>query len=398
MGIAGNNKFDFDTIVDRRNTNSIKHDFATWRGKPEGVIPLWVADMDFPAPPCVIEALTKKANHGIFGYSDTTEEYDAVLADWFRRRFHWQIESDWLIKTPGIVTAIYIAIQAFTDLGAAVLIQQPVYHPFAAAIQKTNRQLVVNELALKDKRYEIDFDDFAEKIIRNKVKLFILCSPHNPVGRVWTKEELIRMGEICLRHNVLVIADEIHADIIYPPHVHHVFADLRPEFLGFTITCTAPSKTFNLAGLHLSNLFIANEELRKSFLRAYQVAGLDGVNIMGIVAGEAAYKDGEEWLEELNVYLKGNYDFLADYIAKELPSLKLIKAEGTYLAWLDFRKWGLSPVELDDFVTNKAGLWLNAGTMFGIGGAGFQRMNFACPRSILLKALEQLKKAENAVR
>jgi len=388
-------EYDFNEVIDRKNTNSIKFDYPTRYNKPENVMPLWIADMDFKAPPCVLEALEKATTHGIFGYSDTSSEYLDVMHSWFKRRFNWQIEPDWLVKVSGVVIAIHIGIRSLTNQGDAIIIQQPVYHPFAMAVETTKRKLVVNELVLENGRYLIDFDDFEKKIVDNNVKMFIFCSPHNPVGRVWTKEELIRLGDICLRHGVYVISDEIHADIVYPGHTHHVFVDVNPALLDITITSTAPSKTFNIAGLQISNNFISNPKIRKAFIEEYRASGLSQINTMGIVACEAAYKDGEAWLEELNVYLEGNVDFIRDYLTENIPSVSLIEPEGTYLAWLDFRKLGLPPKELNDFVVSKAGLWLNDGPMFGAGGQGFQRMNFGCPRKTLEEALERLEKAIN---
>ena len=388
-------EYDFDAVIDRKNTNSVKFDFPTRFNKPENVMPLWIADMDFKAPPSVLEALAEVTSHGIFGYSDTGTRYFDVLQNWFLRHFDWQIEPEWLVKVSGVVIAIHIGIRALTNEGDAIIIQQPVYHPFATAVETTKRKLVVNELVLHEGRYLIDFDDFEKKIVNNNVKMFILCSPHNPVGRVWTMEELMRLGDICLRHGVYVISDEIHADIVYPGHTHHVFANLNPELLDITITSTAPSKTFNVAGLQLSNNFIANPKMRKAFIQEYRASGLSQLNTMGIVASEAAYKEGEQWLEDLITYLDGNVDFLRDYLAKKIPLVSLIEPEGTYLAWLDFKKLGLCPEELNDFIVHKGGLWLNDGPTFGAGGKGFQRMNIGCPRKTLEEALGRLEKAIN---
>ncbi|MCL2035518.1 MAG: pyridoxal phosphate-dependent aminotransferase [Oscillospiraceae bacterium] len=385
-------KYDFDEVIDRKNTNSLKYDFAAKRGKPEDILPLWVADMDFRTPPCVADALAEKCRHGIFGYSDIDDTYFSVLQDWFSRRFGWDVKQDWLIKTPGVVTAIHIAVRALTEPGDAVIIQQPVYYPFSSAVTTTGRKLVVNQLVLRDGRYEINFDDFESKVTGNNVKLFILCSPHNPVGRVWTKDELVRLGDICLRHGVTVIADEIHQDFVYPGHRHQVFADLSPELRDITVTCTAPSKTFNLAGLQISNIFIANPNMRRAFIREYAASGLSQLGIMGLVACKAAYSGGEDWLEALESYLNGNLAFLRGFLARELPEIRLIEPEGTYLVWLDCRGLGLSPSKLDDLIVYKAGLWLDDGPMFGAGGEGFQRINIACPRSVLEQALSRLRR------
>lgn len=388
---------DFNKIIDRKNTDSIKYDFAVRRGKPEGLLPLWVADMDFRAPDCVIDALCDKSNHGIFGYSESGEAYFEVLQHWFAERFSWDIKESWLVKTPGVVFAINIAIRALTEKGDGVLIQQPVYYPFASSVQANERTLVVNELVNTDGRYCIDFDDFERKISENNVKLFILCSPHNPVGRVWTREELIRMGDICLTHGVTVISDEIHADFVYPGHSHTVFAALKPAFAKNSITCTAPSKTFNLAGLQISNIFIQDEKIRLAFRKELDVTGYSQVNIMGLVACKAAYRDGRNWLEQLNRYLYDNLCLLRRFLQERIPEVKLVEPEGTYLAWLDFRQLGLSDTELDALMLHKAHLWLDDGIMFGAGGSGFQRVNIACPSTILEQALLQLEGAVHSI-
>lgn len=386
-------KYDFDKVIDRRNTNSVKYDFALEKGKPAEILPLWVADMDFQTPPEVIEALAKSAHHGIFGYTETKKDYFEALAKWFKEGFDWTIEPSWLVKTPGVVYAICLAIRAYTSKGDSVLIQQPVYHPFASSIITNERTLVNNPLQYKDGKYSIDFIDFEHKIVTNNVKLFLLCSPHNPVGRVWSKEELLRLGEICLRHNVLVVADEIHADFVYPGFQHQVFANLKPEFSDFTITCTAPSKTFNLAGLQVSNILISNKKLRTQFKQEMARTGYHQCNTMGLVACQAAYTYGRPWLRELIEYLAGNLAFLRSFLQEHLPQIKLVEPEGTYLVWLDFSKLGLTEEQLEDLIVNKAGLWLNPGTLFGSEGKGFQRINIACPRAILEQALKQLVKA-----
>lgn len=383
----------FDKVIDRKNTNCIKYDFASERGMPEGVLPLWVADMDFRSPPCVIEALTKKSRHGIFGYSDSKCDYFEVLHRWFFERFGWETEAEWLVKTPGVVYAICTAIRAFTQPGDSVLIQPPVYYPFSRSILENGRSLVENRLVYGEGGYAVDFADFEEKIIRQNVKLFILCSPHNPVGRVWKKEELTRMGDICAAHGVILLSDEIHADFVYPGHEHLVFAGLKPAFSKIAVTATAPTKTFNLAGLQVSNIFIADAKLRKAFKQEISRGGYSQPNVMGIVACQAAYEGGGEWLAGLREYLGENLDFLRGFLQKRLPKIKLVEPEGTFLVWLDCRELGLNDRELDRLMVHEAGLWLDGGTMFGPGGEGFQRVNIACPRSILKKALMQLHKA-----
>ncbi len=385
--------YDFDEIIERRDTDSLKYDFAAKRGKPDGLLPLWVADMDFRTPACVIDALIEKSAHGIFGYSESREDYFEVLQGWFSRRFDWQVQPDWLVKTPGVVFAVCAAIRALTQTGNAVLIQQPVYYPFTESVEVNRRKLVVNELVYDGSTYHIDFEDFEQKIKEHNVKLFILCNPHNPVGRVWTRDELIRMGDICAAHDVTVISDEIHADFIYPDNTHTIFAGLKPEFEAITVTCTAPTKTFNLAGLQISNIFVANRTIRHRIRQEINRCGYSQLNVMGIVACKAAYQKGEDWLEALKGYLAENLVYLRDFLETRIPEIKLVEPQGTYLVWLDCKALKLSDKALDELIVSRAKLWLDAGTMFGQGGSGFQRINIGCPRSVLKQALEQLERA-----
>ena len=386
-------QYPFDRLTDRRNTDSLKYDFAEKRGKPRDILPLWVADMDFPAPPAVIEALTEKSRHGIFGYSEGREDYFAALSGWYQRNFDWEINPEWLVKTPSVVFAICAAIRAFTKEQDAVLIQQPVYYPFTESIVSNNRKLVVNQLVYTDGKYTIDLRDFEEKIVQNQVKLFILCSPHNPVGRAWTKEELTAMGDICVRHGIIVISDEIHADFVYPGRSHLVFAGLKPVFSEITVTCTAPTKTFNLAGLQISNILISNSTLRSRFRHEIEKAGYSQPNVMGLVACRAAYTYGQEWLDQLRAYLAGNLDCVRQFLRTRIPQIRLVEPEGTYLVWLDCRGLGLNDQQREQLLVEKAGLWLDTGTMFGAGGEGFERVNIACPRATLKEALDRLQKA-----
>lgn len=386
-------KYDFDKIVDRRGTNSLKYDFARERGRREDVLPLWVADMDFPTAPSIRERLQRTVDHGIFGYSEGKESYFCAVADWYQKHFGWKVQEEWLIKTPGVVFAIAAAIRAFTEEGEAVLIQQPVYYPFSEAITDNNRVLVNNPLKQVNGHYEIDFEEFERKIVENKVKLFLLCSPHNPVGRVWQEWELRKIGDICLKHGVLVVSDEIHSDFTYEGHKHLVFASLSPEYAAITVTCTAPSKTFNLAGLQVSNIFISDDRLRERFKKAIAAAGYSQVNVMGLVACQAAYETAEDWLVQLKEYLAGNLAFVRSYLRENIPEIGLVEPEGTYLLWLDFRKLALSEAEREDLIVNKAKLWLDSGAMFGEDGEGFERINIACPRKVLEQALGQLRDA-----
>lgn len=390
-------KYNFDEIVDRKGSDCLKYDFAVERGKPADILPLWVADMDFRTAPCITERMQKDIALGIFGYTDGKDGYFRAVSNWYEQYFDWKVEKSWLVKTPGIVFAIAIAIQALTKENESVLIQQPVYYPFSAVINDNNRKLVNSELVLRDGHYEIDFEDFEAKIVQEKVKMFILCSPHNPVGRVWTKEELERIGDICLKHDVKIVSDEIHSDFVYPGNKHHVLLNVDERLKDISIICTAPSKTFNLAGLQISNVFIPNVQLRKAFLQKMFAVGYSQVSMPGLHACQAAYEDGREWLEELKVYLKDNLDFTRDYLEENLPQIKLIEPEGTYLIWLDCRELGLPEEELEDMIVQKAKLWLDSGAIFGKAGEGFERINIACPRSILKEALERLRKAVTAL-
>lgn len=384
---------DFDKVVDRHNTDCAKYDFAAEYGKPEGLLPLWVADMDFQAPKAVTEKLEEVSRLGIFGYSDTKEAYFNAVHNWYLEHFGWEVQPEWLVKTPGVVFAVATAVRALTEPGDGVMIQQPVYYPFGNVIRDNDRKVVNCPLMLKDGKYGMDFEDMEKKLASGKVKLFILCSPHNPVGRVWTEEELRITGELCLKYNVPVVSDEIHCDFTYPGYRHHIFASLDERFADNCVICTAPSKTFNLAGLQASNLFIPNQEIRRKIRRAIKRTGYGGLNQMGIAACQAAYERGRQWLNELKDYLKGNLDFLREFVEERLPGVKLIEPQGTYLVWLDFRELGMTPEQQDDFIVNTAGLWLDTGTMFGEEGAGFERINIACPRATLTEALERLERA-----
>lgn len=389
---------DFDTVPNRRGTNCFKYDFAREMGMPEDVLPLWVADMDFPTAPAVLERLHALAEHGIFGYTGVKDAYFSAVHNWYAQRFSWETQRSWLVTTPGVVFAIAIAIRAFTQKGDAILIQQPVYYPFANKVTENDRQLVVNPLVLKNGRYEMDFADMERKIADNHVKMLLLCSPHNPVGRVWTKEELLRVGEICQKHSVLVVSDEIHADFTYAGHTHRVFASVKSEFADFTITCTAPSKTFNLAGLQNSNIFIPNRQLRHAYKKELSACGCGGTNCMGMAACQAAYEAGADWLEQLKQYLAGNLAYIRQFLREKLPDIALIEPEGTYLVWLDLRKLGLTEQQQRQLIVQDAKLWLDTGTLFGQGGEGFERINIACPRTTIEQAMQRLEHAVHKTR
>ena len=381
----------FDTITDRHGTDCLKYDSALRRHRPATVQPFWVADMDFPTAPAILKALHARIDHGIFGYSEADpDRFYAILYNWFQERHHWRIQKDWLIQTPGIVFALAMAVRAYTSPGDSILIQQPVYYPFSEVIQDNKRNLINAPLVLKDGHYTIDFKIFEKKIMDHKVKLLLLCSPHNPGGRVWTKEELIQLGDICLSHHVLIVADEIHEDFVWPGYVHTVFASLGEKYEQNSIICTSPSKTFNIAGLQLSNIFIPNKNLRRKFKKEIAKAGYSQLNTLGLIAGEIAYREGAPWLDELKLYLYENINYTQIFLQKHLPQIKFIRPEGTYLVWLDFRPLGLTEAQREDVLLNQAGLWLDSGAMFGPDGTGFESLNIACPRIILKTALEKL--------
>ncbi|MDY5699936.1 MAG: MalY/PatB family protein [Lachnospiraceae bacterium] len=386
----GEKNLNFDRIIDRRNTRSLKYDFAVERGIPADNLPLWVADMDFQVSSYIQEALMQTVNHGIFGYSDVKEEYFEPLRDWMERHHNWKVEKKWLVKTPGVVFALAAAIRAFTQEGDGVIIQQPVYYPFANVVKNNQRKLVVSNLILTEEgRYEMDFADFEEKIQKEQVKLFILCSPHNPVGKVWNKKELEKIGDICLKHNVFVVSDEIHADFAFKGS-HTVFTNIKEEYQSMSMVCTSPSKTFNIAGLQISNIFIPDEKKRRLFAKQVYSTGYDEISLPALVACEAAYRHGEEWLEGVRSYIQANAAYVRNFLQDKLPLVRLTEPEGTYLIWLDFRAYGLSDKELNQRIVHEAGLWLDGGGMFGPAGEGFQRINIACPRKTLEEAMNRL--------
>lgn len=382
--------YDFDTVTDRKNTNAIKYDLAKKRGKPEDAVSLWIADMDFPTAPCIQKAVAEKAAHGIWGYSRPDNRYYDALKKWYKERHNFEVQNEWVVNTPGVCFALATAVKAFTKEGESVLIQKPVYYPFFNIINSLQRKVVNSSLILKNNHYEIDFDDFERKIVQENVKMFILCSPHNPGGRVWTKQELQKISEICLAHNVLVVSDEIHSDITFGSNVHTVYGSLSEQALKNSIICTAPSKSFNLAGLQFSNIFIADEKLRKAFSKELDKTGYDEPSVFGIVAATAAYSEGADWFDSVKSYIWENILFAKKYIEENASQIKVLVPEGTYLLWLDFSKTGLSDSEINDRVLNKAKVWLDSGSMFGKEGEKFQRINCATPRIILEDALKRI--------
>lgn len=382
--------YDFDTVVNRKNTNAIKYDLAKKRGKPEDAVSLWVADMDFPTAPCIQKAVAEKAAHGIWGYSRPDNRYYDALKKWYKERHNFEVQNEWVVNTPGVCFALATAVKAFTKEGESVLIQKPVYYPFFNIINSLQRKVVNSSLILKNNHYEIDFDDFERKIVQENVKMFILCSPHNPGGRVWTKQELQKISEICLAHNVLVVSDEIHSDITFGSNVHTVYGSLSEQALKNSIICTAPSKSFNLAGLQFSNIFIADEKLKKAFSEELDKTGYDEPSVFGIVAATAAYSEGADWFDSVKSYIWENILFAKKYIEENASQIKVLVPEGTYLLWLDFSNTGLSDSEINDRVLNKAKVWLDSGSMFGKEGEKFQRINCATPRIILEDALKRI--------
>ncbi len=384
-------KYDFDEIVERHHTDCAKYDLIAKLGKPADTIPLWVADMDFKVPPEVSAQLMEMVRLGVYGYAaEGDDSYFQALSDWFEVNHGFLPEPQWVIKAPGVVFSLASAIRALTGPGDSLIIQEPVYHPFARMININERIVVNSSLIYDGGRYRMDLVDFEKKIIDHKVKVFVLCSPHNPVGRVWSREELLAVGEICLKHDCLVVSDEIHCDFVRPGHRHCSWLTLPPEHVQNVVVCTAPSKTFNLAGLQASNMFIPNSHLREKVKLAINQAGYDGLSVPGLVACRAAYRLGRDWLDQLKDYLEGNLAAIKQ-AATALPGLKVVEPEGTYLVWLDFKDLGLTLEELDELLTVKARLWLDEGQKFGPAGRGFYRLNMACPRATLKKALGRLK-------
>ncbi|MFV0520627.1 MAG: MalY/PatB family protein [Lachnospirales bacterium] len=382
--------FNFDEIVDRKNTNCLKFDFSEERGMPKDILPYWVADMDFRVPEVVISKIQECVSHGIFGYSDVKDDYSEVVINWFKKYFNYEFKKEWLIKTPSIVYALCASVNAFTKENDAILIQNPVYYPFTNSILNNNRILVNNSLVYKNGKYEVDFKDFEDKIVKNNVKMFILCNPHNPVGKVFTKAELTEIGEICLKHKVIIVVDEIHCDFTRNNNNHTIFLSIDEKFNEAAIVLTAPSKTFNIAGLQISNIFIPNSTLRENFKKEMAKTGYSQLNNIGLVAAKACYEYGDAWLNELKIYLEKNVQFLKAFLLEKLPKIKLVEPEGTYLIWLDFSELNLSDEKINELIIYEANLWLDNGTMFGKEGEHFQRINIACPTSFLEKGLNNL--------
>ncbi len=403
-------KNNFDKVIDRKGTNCTKWDRCKKVFGKDDLLPMWIADMDFEAPKEVIDAMKKRLEHGIFGYTYRPDSFNKSITNWMKTRHQWDIKEDWITFTPGIVPAISIAINTFTNPGDKVIMQTPIYPPFQSVVEKSGRIKINNELMIIDGRYYMDIDKLEEQIklsdsgfsnntsnknkgFDDKVKLLLFCNPHNPSGSVWTKEELLRIGDICLKNNILIVSDEIHSDIIYKGHKHIPIASLSKELEQNTITCIAPSKTFSLAGLSSSAIIIPNEKLRKMFNNTVETLDIDGGNIFGSIALEAAYNCGEKWLEELLVYLEGNLDYLMKYFEDRIPGIKPVRPEATYLIWLDCSRLGLEGRNLVDFFVNEAKVGVNPGFKFGENGKNFVRLNFGCPRSTLEEGLRRIEEA-----
>lgn len=398
-------KHSFDEEFDREGTGSVKwgfiqggDDLLHWERTdrffgPDRILPLWVADMDFRCPEAVMEALTARAEHGIYGYTNPTDEFYLSVANWMEKRHGWKIDRSWICLTPGVVPALNMLVRTFAAKGDKVLIQPPVYYPFYGAVENNAAQLVINPLLLEDGRYHMDMADLELKCRDPRVKTVILCSPHNPVGRVWSRDELAEFGQICIDNDILIVSDEIHGDLIYPGHVFTPIASVSDTIAQNSVICTAPSKTFNLAGLQTSCIIIPNWDLRMRFQRTLQSNGLFGINPFGMVALQAAYDQGDEWLEHVLEYIWGNLKFLEQYVAEHIQQVDVIRPEGTYLVWLDCRRLHLNKMELKRLILETAKVYLDDGFLFGPQGDGFQRINIACPRKVLSEALDRIREA-----
>ncbi len=382
-------KYNFDEIIERQDTACIKYDARKTIFGKEDVLPMWVADMDFRTPDFVMEAIRERASHEILGYSMRTDEYFDALIQWLMRRHNWKVQKEWIVFSPGIVPAVNMAVLSFTQENDKIIVQPPVYFPFFGAVKDHNRELVYNPLVMRDGRYHMDYENL-EKLCRDGAKMLILCNPHNPAGNAWTPEELRQMADICLKYNVLMVSDEIHSDLVNRGYKHTVLASLSPEISAQTVTMVASSKTFNMAALSTASVIIENPELLTGFVKTLDTLHVGMGNVFGNVATQAAYTQGDEWLDQLVDYIDGNIQYVLDFVAANLPQLKAIRPEATYMVWIDFSNLGLSNEELNSFVINKAGLGLNQGIQFGPGGEGFMRMNLACPKSMVEEGMTRL--------
>jgi cysteine-S-conjugate beta-lyase len=385
-------KYDFDTLIDRRNTNSVKWDLLNEEFKRDDIIPMWVADMDFASPTEVSEALSKRIEHNVYGYVMRPPSYNESIKYWLMNRHKWEIETDWIIDTPGVVPALSVAILALTNPGDKIIIQPPVYHPFYSVVEKNGRKTVINNLKMQNGIYKMDLEDLESKIDA-AVKMLILCSPHNPVGRVWTMDELKALGEICLKHNIIILCDEIHSDLVYPGNIHIPISALSQELSQITLTCMAPSKTFNIAGLSTSYVIIPNRDIFSKFKNMISGLGISSGNIFGVTALETAYLNGEKWLNELMEYLEVNAHYMVDYVNNNIRGITISMPEATYLGWLDCRGLEMNNEKIKEFMIHAAKVGLSEGSIFGEAGEGFMRINFGCPKSILIQGLDRIKNA-----
>lgn len=380
-------KYDFDEVISRRGTLSYKWDSAM----DAEVLPLWVADMDFRTSPAIIEALQRRVVHGIFGYTRVPDAYYQAVTNWFARRHGWNIQREWMIYTSGVVPAVSAVIKALTVPGDKVLVQTPVYNCFFSSIRNNGCTLAASPLLRIGNTWQMDFEDLERKASDPDVKVFLLCNPHNPVGRVWTREELLKAGEICSRHGVTVVSDEIHCELVYPGHAYTPFASISGDFSAHAIVCISPSKAFNIAGLQIANIVVPDEEVRRKIDKAININEVCDVNPFGVTATIAAYTEGEEWLNQLLVYLQTNYKWMQDYCRTHLPDFPISDLEGTYLVWMDCSILHKTSDVLEQELLDESKLWLNAGTMYGAEGEGFMRWNIACPRSVLAEGLERFR-------
>lgn len=378
-------KYDFDKQIPRRGTDSYKWDSA----KSGDVLPMWVADMDFHTAPAIVDALCRRVQHGIFGYTRVPDSYYKAITDWFERRHSWAINREWIIYTSGVVPAVSAIIKALTVPGDKVLVQTPVYNCFFSSIRNNGCEIVTSPLVHTDNTFTIDYDDLEKKVADPKMKVMLLCNPHNPVGRIWRREELIRIGKICIRHEVTVVSDEIHCELVFPGHTYTPFASISDEFLRHSVTCISPSKAFNIAGLQIANIICADACRRTQIDRAINDNEVCDVNPFGVIATQSAYNEGEEWLNQLIQYLHANYLYMQEFCREHLPNFPITLLEGTYLVWMDCRTLGIPSEDIEQQLVDKTGLWLNAGTMYGVEGEGFMRWNIACPRATLMEGLKR---------
>lgn len=385
-------KYNFDEIIERSNTASVKYDLRKMFFGEDEVIPMWVADMDFRTPPFVMDAIRERVEHPVLGYSIRPPEYYNSIKGWLKRHHDWTVKNEWISFSPGIVPALNTVVLAFTKPGDRIIVQPPVYFPFFGAVKKNGRILSQNPLCMVNGRYEMDFIGF-EKLCRKGASMVLICNPHNPGGNAWRPDELRKLANICLKYNVLMVSDEIHADLVNVGYKHTVLASLSAAIAKRTITMMAPSKTFNMAALSTASVIISNSKLRKTYNELVQNLHIDMGNVFGTVASTAAYTHGDEWLSQLIIYIDENINILEKHLEKHLPEIKLIRPEATYMAWLDCSGLNMDDEELKHFMISRAHLGLNPGVQFGIGGSSYMRMNLACPRATLTKALAQLSEA-----